>query len=79
MALTLWKDKSPAHMLDNLKGQLDKWFGEYFSKNKDVAQGERNPVEARLRGLEQRVGEDHESEESQPRREIESQTGRVSL
>ncbi len=40
MALTLWKDKSPAHMLDNLKGQLDKWFGEYFSKNKDVAQGE---------------------------------------
>ena len=37
MALTLWKDKSPTHLLDDLKGQLDKWFGEYFSKNKEVA------------------------------------------
>lgn len=40
MALTLWKDKGPAHLLDDLKGQLDKWFGEYFSKNKAVAPGE---------------------------------------
>lgn len=40
MALTLWKDKSPTHLVDDLKGQLDKWFGEYFSKNKDVSRGE---------------------------------------
>ena len=40
MALTLWKDKGPSHFLDDLKGQLDKWFGEYFSKNKDVAPSE---------------------------------------
>jgi HSP20 family protein len=41
MALTLWKDKSPTHLLEDLKGHLDKWFGEYFSKNKEaVAQGE---------------------------------------
>jgi HSP20 family protein len=37
MALTLWKDKSPAHLLDDLKGQLDRWFGDYFSKNKPAA------------------------------------------
>ncbi len=36
MSLTLWKDKSPAHLLDDLKGQLDRWFGEYFSKNKEA-------------------------------------------
>ena len=41
MALTLWKDKNPAYLLDDLKGHLDKWFGEYFSKNKEAAtQGE---------------------------------------
>lgn len=41
MALTLWKDKNPTHLLDDLKGHLDKWFGEYFSKNKESAtQGE---------------------------------------
>ena len=41
MALTLWKDKSPSHLLEDLKGQLDKWFGEHFSKNKEaVAKGE---------------------------------------
>jgi len=40
MALTLWKDKGPAHLLDDLKGHLDKWFGEYFSRNKDAAPGE---------------------------------------
>ena len=41
MALTLWKDKSPGHLLEDLKGQLDKWFGEYFSKNKEaIAKGE---------------------------------------
>lgn len=40
MALNLWKDKSPSHLLDDLKGQLDKWFGEYFSKNKEAAAGE---------------------------------------
>jgi HSP20 family protein len=40
MALTLWKDKGPTHLLDDLKGQLDKWFGEYFSKSKEVARGE---------------------------------------
>ena len=40
MALTLWKDKRPAYLLDDLKGQLDKWFGEYFSKNKEISQGE---------------------------------------
>ena len=34
MALTLWKDKSPAHVLDDLKSQLDRWFGDYFTKNK---------------------------------------------
>ena len=40
MALTLWKDKNPAHVLDDLKSQLDRWFGDYFTKNKPAATAE---------------------------------------
>lgn len=40
MALTLWKEKSPTHLLDDLKSQLDRWFGDYFTKNKPAAEPE---------------------------------------
>jgi len=40
MALTLWKDTYPAHVLDDLKSQLDRWFGDYFTKNKPAAAAE---------------------------------------
>ena len=40
MALTLWKDKSPTQLLNDLKGQIDKWFGDYASKSREAAHGE---------------------------------------
>lgn len=40
MALTLWKDKSPSHLLDDLKSQIDRWFGEHFSRNKQPGSAE---------------------------------------
>ncbi len=37
MALSLWKDTRPNHLLEDLKTQLDRLFGDYFAKNKPVA------------------------------------------
>lgn len=40
MAITRWKDeKSPIALLDNLKKEMDRWFGTYFS-NEDIMKTE---------------------------------------
>ncbi len=33
MAITLWKDKRPATVFENLKNEMDRWFNETFPRN----------------------------------------------
>lgn len=40
MAITLWKDeKNPVALLDNLKKEMDRWFGDFF-KSGDIMKTE---------------------------------------